>query len=83
MGGSYPPLTVFMKRLLFLTVLLSVYTNAQTKLYVHPDGYNYASNTKTIAILPLKVQVKLRPKQLKNFTTEQIIKMEKDESLDI
>ena len=73
-----------MKRLLLsLTILISAYTSAQTKLYVHPDGDNYAANTKTIALLPLKVQVKLRPKQLKDFTSEQIIQMQKDESLDI
>ncbi len=55
----------------------------QTKLYVHPDADNYAAKTKTIAILPLDVQVKLRPKQLKDFTTEQIENMEKAEALDI
>ena len=58
-------------------------TNAQTKLYVHPDADTYVANTKTIAILPLNVQVKLRPKQLKDFTPEQIIKMEENEALDI
>ena len=72
-----------MKRLLLLTILISSYTSAQTKLYVHPDGDNYAANTQTIALLPLKVQIKLRPKQLKDFTSEQIIQMQKDESLDI
>lgn len=65
---------------LFLTIS---YSFSQTKLYVHPDGDNYASNTKTIAVLPLKVQVKLRPKQLKDFTTEQVVQMQKDEALDI
>jgi len=33
--------------------------------------------------LPLKTQVKLRPKELKDLTQEQIIQMGKDESLDI
>ncbi len=40
-------------------------------------------NTNTIAILPLKVQVKLRPKELKEFSTEQIEEMNKNEALDI
>ena len=56
---------------------------SQTKLYVHPDADTYVANTKTIAILPLKVQVKLRPKELKDFTPEQIIEMGKNEALDI
>ena len=72
-----------MRKLLLVTLLLSFFSQAQTKLYVHPDWKTYASNTKTIAILPLKVQVKLRPKQLKDFTTEQIIQLQKDEAIDI
>ena len=73
-----------MRKLLLTVILFSgLFSQAQTKLYVHPDGKTYASNTKTIAILPLKVQVKLRPKQLKDFTTEQIIQLQKDEAIDI
>ncbi|RUT78343.1 hypothetical protein [Ancylomarina longa] len=67
-----------------LTILCLLITTAlfsQTKLYVNPNYY--VSKTKTIAILPLRVQVKLRPKQLKDFTSEQIAQMDKDESLDI
>ena len=56
---------------------------AQTKLYLHPDAENYAKTTESFAIIPLRVQVKLRPKQLKDFTQEQIIQMGKDEALDI
>ena len=72
-----------MKNLFFIFLLFSTYSISQTKLYVHPDGDNYAKNTQTIALLPLNVQVKLRPKQLKDFTSEQIEEMEKNESLDI
>ena len=72
-----------MKKIFLFLFLTSIYSFAQTKLYVHPDGEAYASKTESIAILPLKVQVKLRPKQLKDFTTEQIIQMQKDEALDI
>lgn len=71
------------KILLILTLTFTTFSFSQTKLYVHPDAKDYVANTKTIAILPLRVQVKLRPKQLKDFTTEQIIEMGKNESLDI
>ena len=74
-----------MKKLLsILTLVICInVANAQTKLYVHPDAKTYVENTKTIAILPLNVQVKLRPKQLKDFSPEQIIDMGKNEALDI
>jgi len=74
-----------MKKLLVLlsVCLINVSMFSQTKLYVHPDADTYVANTKTIAILPLKVQVKLRPKELKDFTQEQIVEMGKNESLDI
>ena len=71
------------KFLLILTITFTTLSFSQTKLYVHPDADTYVANTKTIAILPMKVQVKLRPKQLKDFTSEQIIEMGKNESLDI
>jgi len=74
-----------MKKLITLLTLVICVTvsNAQTKLYVHSDAKKYVANTKTIAILPLSVQVKLRPKQLKDFTPEQIIEMGRKESMDI
>ena len=74
-----------MKKLLTLVFIFSIIFSltAQTKLYVHPDADGYVAKTKTIAILPMKVQVKLRPKELKDFTPEQIIDMGKNESLDI
>ena len=73
-----------MKRIIYILIFVfSANIYSQTKLYVHPDGDNYAANTETIALLPLKVQVKLRPKQLKDFTPEQIVQMSKDEALDI
>lgn len=69
--------------LILTTLLFTIESYSQTKLYIHPDGDNYAANTKTIALLPLNVQVKLRPKELKDFTQEQIIQMSQDEALDI
>ena len=56
---------------------------SQTKLYVHPDAATYVSNTKTIALIPLATSVKLRPKELKDFTPEQVTEMEKTEALNI
>mgnify|MGYP001416790158 FL=1 len=73
-----------MNKIIYLFALLfSTYSISQTKLYVHPDGDRYAFNTQTIAILPLRTQVKLRPKELKDFSPEQIVQMGKDEALDI
>lgn len=68
---------------LFLVLFITTTFVAQTKLYVHPNADTYVANTKTIAILPMKVQVKLRPKELKDFTSEQVIEMGKNEALDI
>ena len=50
---------------------------------VHPDADTYVSSTKIIAILPLDTSVKLRPKELKDFTPEQIVEMENSEALSI
>lgn len=74
---------IIMKKILLLLLVLPLFSLGQTKLYVHPDGDNYAANTESIALLPLKVQVKLRPKQLKDFTPEQIVDMSENEALDI
>ncbi len=71
------------KSLIILSLIFTSVLFSQTKLYVHPDADTYVANTKTIAILPMKVQVKLRPKELKDFTSEQIVEMGKDEALDI
>lgn len=67
----------------FISFLVFYNGYSQTKLYVHPDAESYASKTQTIAVLPFRVQVKLRPKELKDFTSEQIAQMNKDEALDI
>jgi len=75
-----------MKKLLITGIILAIATmsiEAQTKLYVHKDADTYVANTKTMAILPMKVQVKLRPKELKDFTPEQIVEMGKNEAMDI
>lgn len=73
-----------MKKLLIVSILfIGLSSAAQTKLYVHPDADTYVAETNMIAILPLSTEVKMRPKQLKDFTPEQIVEMEKDEALNI
>jgi hypothetical protein len=74
-----------MKRLLvfFAVCLMPFFMLSQTDLYVHPNADTYVANTKTIAILPLKVQVNLSLKELKDFTQEQMIAMSKNEALEI
>ncbi len=73
-----------MRYLLFLfTVLILDVSYSQTHLYVHENADEYVQNTTKMAILPFDVQVKLRPKQLKDFTSEQIDEMEKAEGLDV
>lgn len=73
-----------MKKILFIYFLFfTIVQFSQTKLYINPDAKSYVENTKTIAILPLDVQVKLRPKELKDFSSEQITEMSKNEALDI
>ena len=60
-----------------------MHTSCTNKTVCHPDADNYVNETKTIAILPLRVDVKLRPRELKDFNQEQIINMGKNEALDI
>lgn len=74
-----------MKRLLvfFVVCLMPFFMLSQTELYVHPNADTYVANTKIIAILPLKVQVNLSPKQQKEFTQEQMLEMSKNEALGI
>ena len=73
-----------MKKLLIVSIFFIGFSSAaQTKLYVNPDADTYVAETNMIAILPLSTEVKMRPKQLKDFTPEQIVEMEKDEALNI
>jgi len=58
-------------------VCLSVF--AQTNLYENPNFDAIAKNHKIIGVIPFKATVTLRPKQMKEMTTEQLAKMEKSE----
>lgn len=75
---------IIMKKFYTIVFLMAaIAMHSQTKLYVHPDAVTYVASTKTIAILPLDTSVKLRPKELKEFTQEQIVEMENTEALSI
>ncbi|WP_027881081.1 hypothetical protein [Mesoflavibacter zeaxanthinifaciens] len=70
------------KQLTFLFFFFILFLGqSQTHLYENPKFDSIAKNHKSIAIIPFKTQVKLRPKQMKDITEEQLKKLEKDESL--
>ena len=72
-----------MKKIILLFLLTSFFSYSQTKLYIHKDADKYVENTETIAILPLNVQVKMRPKQMKDYSLEELEELQKSQSLDI
>ncbi len=66
-----------MKKLLFFLIPFSVLS--QTSLYENPDFDQIADSHKIIAMVPFKTQVKLRPKQMKDMTDEQLDRLERSE----
>lgn len=69
-----------MKNLFTILVFAFVVNlNAQTNLYENPEFDKIAKTHKIIAITPFKTQVKLRPKQMKDMTSEQLDRLEKAE----
>ena len=71
-----------MKRIIFLLLAIIAITPtvfAQTSLYENPEFDVIAKDHKIIAIVPFKTQVKLRPKQMKDMTDEQLERLEKAE----
>ncbi len=70
-----------MKKLLLSFLLLTFITNvmAQTNLYENPNFDEIAKSHKIIAMVPFKTQVKLRPKEMKDMSTEQLNRIEKSE----
>lgn len=70
-----------MKKLL-LFIFLSILTfmsYGQTNLYQHPDFEKLTKNHKTIAIVPFKTTVKLRPKKMKALKEGDLEKIERAE----
>ncbi|MCL5128676.1 MULTISPECIES: hypothetical protein [unclassified Algibacter] len=70
-----------MKKLLFSILFLTITIGAtsQTNLYENPEFDEIAKSHKIIAVVPFKTQVKLRPKQMKDMSNEQLHKLEKAE----
>lgn len=67
---------------LFVPILLFAFlinVNAQTNLYENPEFDDIAKSHRIIAIVPFKTKVKLRPKQMKDMTSEQLDRLEKAE----
>lgn len=67
-----------MKHLFFTLIAICACTMAlgQTHLYENPDFDRITADHKLVAIVPFKATVTLRPKQMKDITTEQMRKME-------
>ena len=70
-----------MKKLLPTILLFTfiVNLNAQTHLYENPEFDKISESHRIIGIVPSKTKVKLRPKQMKDMTTEQFERLEKAE----
>ena len=70
-----------MKKLLLSFLLLAFINNvmAQTNLYENPNFDEISQSHKIIAVVPFKTQVKLRPKQMKDMSTEQLNRIERSE----
>ncbi|VAW27963.1 hypothetical protein MNBD_BACTEROID07-724 [hydrothermal vent metagenome] len=67
-----------MKKLLLalVIVLFSMSAFTQTRLYVNPAFSQKTKNHKEIAVLPFQVTLKLRPRQLRDITPQQLKDME-------
>jgi len=67
-----------MKKLLLalVVVLFSMSAFTQTRLYINPAFSQKTKNHKEIAVLPFQVTLKLRPKQMRDITPQQLKEME-------
>ena len=67
-----------MRKFFFLAlVLFASYSGfSQTHLYENPNFDELVKNHEIIGILPFKAKITLRPKEMKDFTPEQLEKME-------
>ncbi|PKD15797.1 hypothetical protein APR41_10920 [Salegentibacter salinarum] len=71
---------------LFITGMICLFAfsaNAQTRLFEHPQFDEISKNHKSLAILPFEASIKLRPKQMKEITAEQLKEMAQNEGLAI
>lgn len=70
---------MFKNYLLILLIFTVSQSFSQTHLYENPEFDKIAESHGSIAIVPFKTQVKLRPKQMKDMTDEKLYRMEKSE----
>lgn len=73
----------FKKITLFVFLIVTGMAFSQTHLYEHPDFDEITKNHQTLAILPLKTSITLRPKQMKEMGSEKLEQMEEDEGYSI
>ncbi|PRP67561.1 hypothetical protein [Nonlabens agnitus] len=66
-----------------LAMLITFTAFAQTHLYQHEDFDQITADHKTIAILPFDATIKLRPKQMKELSQDQLTSMEQKEGENI
>ncbi|MDQ2658192.1 MAG: hypothetical protein M3Y60_12290, partial [Bacteroidota bacterium] len=65
-----------------LIVVIAISAQAQTReIYVNDNFAALAKDHKKLAILPFKVIMKLRPKQMEQMSPEQYTQLQKDEGL--
>lgn len=62
--------------LILLSILLTDSLSAQTRLREHPDFRKIAAEHQTIAIMPFRASVSLRPNQRKELTLDQLRELE-------
>lgn len=67
--------------LLFLSCFCVQAYSQTREIYVNPNFNELAKDHRKIAILPFKVIMKLRPKQMAEMTPEQLAQLQKDEGL--
>lgn len=64
-------------------VLLSCSVYSQTRLFIDPEFSKIGYKHETIAVIPFKTSISLRPKQMKELKDGELKEMEKNESSDI
>ncbi len=69
--------------LVFFIILPLASANAQTRLFVDPEFQRIGNNHKIIAVIPFRVSISLRPKQMEALKEGQLERMKEDESRNI
>lgn len=73
-----------MKKFILVFIIIPLASaNAQTRLFVDPEFQRIGNNHKIIAVIPFRVSISLRPKQMEVLKEGQLEKMQEDESRNI